>query len=96
MVYTFDQIKEALEPIFRRYGVRSAVLFGSYAKGLQTEKSDIDILVDSGLKGLVFFGLLDAIINTLGTEVDLLDVSQIKPNSSIEKEMIKTGIRLYG
>ena len=96
MVYTYNQIKETLEPVFRKYGVRSAILFGSYAKGSQTEKSDIDILVDSGLKGLAFFGLLDAIVNTLGKDVDLLDVSQIKPDSKIVEETKRTGVQIYG
>ncbi len=96
MVYTYDQIKNTLEPIFRKNGVRSAILFGSYAKGLQTEKSDIDILVDSGLRGLAFFGLLEEVINALGKDVDLLDVSQIKPNSRIDEETKKTGVQLYG
>ena len=96
MMYTCDQIKDTLEPVFKEYGVRSAFLFGSYAKGMPTEKSDIDILVDSGLRGLAFFGLLDAVTNALGKEVDLLDVSQIKPDSKIDEETKRTGVRLYG
>ena len=95
MVYTKNQIKETLTPVFREYGVRSAVLFGSYATGQQTEKSDIDILVDSGLRGLAFFGLLNAVTEALGKDVDLLDVSQVKPNSSIEVQVKSMGEPIY-
>ena len=45
---------DLLRPIFDEYHVRRAVLFGSYAKGCATEKSDVDILVDSGLIGCPF------------------------------------------
>ena len=96
MIYTSSQIKASLEPIFLKYGVRSAILFGSYAKGLQTDNSDVDILVDSGLRGLAFFGLLEEITDTLGKAVDLLDVSQVKPDSRIDEAAKKEGIKLYG
>ena len=48
-VQTINEIKGKLTPIFDAYGVRSAILFGSVAKGTSTEKSDIDLLVDSRL-----------------------------------------------
>ena len=51
-LYTPEKIKQTLAPVFREYGVRSAVLFGSYAKGMAGQNSDVDILVDSGLRGL--------------------------------------------
>ena len=57
--YSVSQIKKILSPIFEAHHVRRAVLFGSYAKGTARERSDIDILVDSGLRGLAFYGLLE-------------------------------------
>ncbi|MBR5375766.1 MAG: nucleotidyltransferase domain-containing protein, partial [Lachnospiraceae bacterium] len=51
---SIDSIRENLIPIFGRYNVKKAVLFGSYAKGMADDKSDVDIFVDSGLKGLKF------------------------------------------
>ena len=94
--YTVSQIQDILVPIFREYNIRKAVLFGSYAKGSAKDKSDIDLLVDSGLKGLAFFGLLEDVVNALGKEVDLLDTSQIIPNSDVDNEIKKTGVMIYG
>ena len=37
-VYSVSQLKSTLFPLFRDYGVRKAVLFGSYGKGTATEK----------------------------------------------------------
>ena len=93
--YTVSQIQDILVPIFREYNIRKAVLFGSYAKGSAKDKSDIDLLVDSGLKGLAFFGLLEDVVNALGKNVDLLDTSQVISDSDIENEIKATGIVIY-
>ena len=93
--YTVSQIQDILVPIFREYNIRKAILFGSYAKGSAKDKSDIDLLVDSGLKGLAFFGLLEDVVNSLGKDVDLLDTSQVISDSDIENEIKATGIVIY-
>ena len=40
-IYDIAEIKRRLEPVFQVNGVKSAVLFGSYAKGDATENSDM-------------------------------------------------------
>ena len=95
-VYTVSELKNILTPIFRQNGVRRAVLFGSYAKGAATPRSDVDLLVDSGLRGLAFFGLLEDVVSALEIPVDLLDVSQITADSQIDREIKESGVRIYG
>ncbi len=56
-VYTVSEIKKILHPVFAKHGVKSAIFFGSYAKGKATPESDIDLLVDSDLRGLKFMTL---------------------------------------
>ncbi|MBD5113593.1 MAG: nucleotidyltransferase domain-containing protein [Ruminococcaceae bacterium] len=94
-IYTKQQIQDILQPVFISHNVKKAVLFGSYAKGLAEERSDIDILVDSGLKGLAFYGLLEDVVASLGKSVDLLDASQIKVGSQVEKEIANSGVVIY-
>ena len=94
-VYSVSQLKNTLVPLFRDYGVRKAVLFGSYGKGTATEKSDVDLLVDSRLRGLHFVGFLDDIQRALGKDVDLFDVSHIQPDSLIDREIRQTGVTIY-
>jgi len=89
------EIKDKLTPIFDAYGVQSATLFGSIAKGTATEKSDLDLMVDSGLKGLRFVGLMEAIRNAVLLPIDLLDVTHIEKGSRIEQEIRKTGVVIY-
>ncbi len=95
-IYTQEQIKDILYPVFKEYGVHKAFLFGSYVKGLAKAESDIDIVVDSGLRGLSFYGLLEDVVTSLDKEVDLLDVTQIIPESEIDREIKRTGVLIYG
>ncbi|MCL1823942.1 MAG: nucleotidyltransferase domain-containing protein [Oscillospiraceae bacterium] len=96
MVENIQSIQEKLTPIFKNYGVKKAVLFGSYAKGCECENSDIDIMVDSGLKGLDFFGLLGDVCDNMIKQVDLIDTSQVVKGSKIEKEIKEAGVLIYG
>ena len=93
---TIDSIKEKLIPVFGRYNIRRAVLFGSYAKGTANERSDVDIFVDSGLRGLRFFGLLEDVTNALNMQVDLIDSSQVNDGSRVLSEINDTGVLIYG
>ena len=96
VVYSLDHIKNKLSPVFLLYNVKSAVLFGSYAKGRATSKSDIDLLVDSNLKGLKFFALLEDVREALDEkDVDLFDVTHIQSGSQIQSEINNTGVKIY-
>ncbi len=94
-VYTVAQIQGVLTPIFRKNKVRKATLFGSYSKGKATAHSDIDIMVDSGLRGLAFFGLVDDVCESLDCEVDLIDVRDITPDSKVDREIRNSGVVIY-
>ena len=96
IVYSISNIQTLLNPIFKEYNIKKAILFGSYAKGLAAKNSDVDLLVDSGLKGLAFYGLLEDVVNALDKNVDLLDTSQIIPDSLVDKEKKKSGVLIYG
>lgn len=89
-IYTVSQIKDILNPVFRRHNVRRAVLYGSYGKGRANEKSDLDLLVDSGLKGLKFVGLIEEVREAVDKEIDMIDVSHLERNSEIDTEIRKT------
>jgi len=94
-IYTISQIRGALTPLFNEYGIKKAILFGSYVKGEANEESDIDFCVDSGLRGLDFMLLVDEMSNLLKKDVDVFDVMHIKKNSRIETEINKTGVVIY-
>lgn len=93
--YTIPELKDRLTPIFEKHGVRKAILFGSYAKGTASANSDVDLLVDSGLRGLRFVGLLEDMQQAVGIDVDLFDVAHIEAGSQIDREIQETGVMIY-
>lgn len=82
-----EEIKKKVLPILKKYGVKRAGIFGSVVRGEETEKSDIDILVEiEGRVSLLdFVGLKLELEEALGRKVDLGEYSTIKP---IIKEQI--------
>lgn len=64
-----------------RYGVQRLGLFGSYVRGRQRKKSDIDILVTFG-RDIDLFDFLDLreyLESKLNTKVDLVMETALKP-----------------
>lgn len=94
-IYTIEEIKVILYPIFVKHNVKKAILFGSYVKGIATHQSDVDLLLDSGLRGLKFVGLIEDVRAALDKEVDVFDRTHIYPNSKISNEISKDGIVIY-
>ena len=95
-LYTIYEIKKVLKPIFDKHKVKKAILFGSYVKGTADSRSDIDLVVETNLKGLDFYGLLGEVTDKLRFPVDLIDKREIKKNSKFEKEVKETGVTIYG
>ena len=95
MMQNLSEIQAALKPVFYTYGISRAVLFGSVAKGTATDKSDLDLLVDSNLHGLRFVGFMEAIRCAIGMPVDIFDVAHIEKGSKIDNEIRSTGVTIY-
>ena len=96
-VYSVDEIKKKLQPIFTAIPIEKAILFGSYSKGNPVLLSDIDIVIDSRgrIKCIDFFGVLEDIADILKTSVDLLEASQIIDGSRVQYEIEEIGIVIY-
>ena len=60
-ILTIDQIRKICGEIFKDYSVEYCYLFGSYAKGKATEKSDVDLLVAMPVDGMKFFELIEVL-----------------------------------
>jgi Predicted nucleotidyltransferases len=76
-----EEVKQKINPILQRYGVKRAGLFGSCVRGEMSEDSDIDILVeiDKNISLLDFVGIKLEIEETLGKRIDLVEYHTIKP-----------------
>jgi len=76
-----EKIKSEILPVLRKHGVRRASLFGSISRGEETEKSDIDILVEfEGRKSLLDLTELKIELEEkLKRRVDVLTYKSIHP-----------------
>lgn len=95
-IYTIKQIEELSKPIFDNYNISYAFLFGSYAKNMANEKSDIDILVGCETKGFKFIQLQNDLINVFNKNIDLIRSNDLKNNEEFLNEILKTGEKIYG
>jgi len=89
-----EEIKRKLIPILRKNKVTKAGIFGSYARGKQSRKSDVDILIEiNDSVGLIeFIKLKMAIQELLRKKVDLVEYSTIRPE--IRENIIRNEISI--
>ena len=89
----FDEIKNEIVNISKKNDVNHLYLFGSYAKGLQTKNSDIDIVID-GCKDYDKF--LDDIDNIMTlTKIDVIDLKKITNNKYLMEDFNTYAKQIY-
>ena len=96
---TIEQIKEKVSILFNteyKGQIDFCYLFGSYAKGVANEKSDVDLYVFSSLTGVRFVGLIERLRQTLHKKIDLIRSSELSNNIELVNEIMKGGIKIYG
>lgn len=92
-------IKQVVRELFSKQypEIECAYLFGSYARGEATGKSDVDIVVVLNQPmGLKFYGIASDLEERLSKKVDLLTYEQIVNNAPMLKDILVEGIKVYG
>lgn len=86
---------EELSATLRQHGVTSASVFGSYARGDATAKSDLDLLVTyrTGMSLFDVIGLQQQLEADAGIRVDLVSKNYIKPR--LEKRIKADLVTLF-
>jgi len=77
------KLRSALPSLRARYGVQHLALFGSFARGEPTRRSNLDVLVefdDRPLTLLQFIALEGELSDLLGLKVDLVERQALKPH----------------
>lgn len=88
-----EKIKEKIIPhlsfLRKKYHVKKVGFFGSYSKGKETQKSDVDIMVELEypIGFFDFIRLEDFLGKTLNKKVDLVTRKALKP--AIKDEILK-------
>ncbi len=95
---TFDEIRNLIAPVLELYHVKSAYLFGSYARGEATETSDVDLFVvfdDDDISLFEVGGLLETLKEALQMNVDLLTDGN-KLTKRFQENLYRDMIHIYG
>ena len=90
-----SEIARKAAPILKKYGVRRASVFGSYARGDAGHTSDLDILYETGDATFSLWdavALRDELSDTLGVSVDIVPataiISYFQPYIEQDKQLI--------
>ena len=94
-ILKIEEIKNIVNKVFSKYSINFCYLFGSYAKNKANPTSDVDLLIDSEITGLDFFGLVEELRVSLHKKIDLLKINQLDNNQELLKEILKDGIKIY-
>jgi predicted nucleotidyltransferase len=94
---TITDIQTAVCNIAPLYPIRRVQLFGSYADGVATPDSDVDVLVEFGERPITlldYCGFQQELAETLNVSVDIVEL----PLSETAKEdlIIEQVVHLYG
>jgi predicted nucleotidyltransferase len=77
------QLKMLMPVLRERFAVETIEIFGSYVRGEQTEKSDVDVLVTfrepNDVDLFKFIELRLFLRDELGVDVDLVEKDAVKP-----------------
>ena len=90
-------IKRVCAEVLPKYPfVESVYLFGSYARGQATGKSDVDLLFVCPPVGMKLFEIAPALEEKLHKTVDIHTHRQLVQNEPLLAEVLREGIKIYG
>lgn len=77
---SIEELSLKARPVFIKYKIRKAAVFGSCSRGEMCRGSDVDLLIDAGdiKSGLVFVELKRKLENKLGRKVDLISYGSLQ------------------
>ena len=78
-VLNTEEIRAMVIPLLDKYDMRTASLFGSYARNEAHEDSDIDLLLEGnpGFRPLNVFGVAEDLHRLSGKKVDVFEISEL-------------------
>lgn len=88
-----EKLRESYSHLSSEYGLKRIGIFGSYDRGVQDERSDIDIIAEFELPiGLRFVEFTEYLENILGKKTDVLTPAGLEAirNQKIAREIKET------
>ena len=96
-ILSLNQIMKGVRNVIEKdyqESVSLCYLFGSYAKGYASDKSDVDLCVSTSLTGLDYAGLAEDLHRELHKTIELVRLNNA--SGELIYEIMKDGIKVYG
>lgn len=93
---TKTEIENQIRHLLVKYNAEYALLFGSYARGEETENSDVDVVVfgGDGFKKYNIFAFAEDLRQLTGKNVDAFEICEIDKSTPFYDNVIKEGIKI--
>ena len=87
-----EKYQQLILPVLKRYFIKRAAIFGSFAKGKNDSHSDVDLLIEPENDFTIFkmLKLEEEISALLNRKVDIVEYNALK--SSIRNEVLLSAI----
>jgi len=94
---SIEEIKSYITPVVEKYPIEKVILYGSYARGDASDKSDVDLVVESGgkMRNRKIFALGGDLLDVLPVRVDVYDILEITNPSAMYDNIQKDGVIIY-
>lgn len=90
------EIEKSIKVLLLKYHAEYAILFGSYARGEETEESDIDVIVVGGehFKSKDIFAFGEELRELTQKNVDAFEISEVNKDTEFYDNIMKEGVRI--
>lgn len=91
-----NEIEACIRTLLTKYHAKYAILFGSYARGEETEESDIDVIVVGGehfrAKDIFAFG--EELREMTKKDVDAFELREVNRNTEFYDTVMREGVKI--
>lgn len=93
---TRNRLEILIRELLKKYNGESAILFGSYARGDYTDKSDVDVVVFGGdqFKPIDIFAFGEDLREMTKKEADVFEIREINKDTEFYKNVLKDGVHI--
>ncbi|WP_299289923.1 nucleotidyltransferase domain-containing protein [uncultured Mucilaginibacter sp.] len=89
-----EHYQQIIVPVLKKFNIKRASIFGSIAKGLETNTSDLDLLIEpeAGFTLFTLIALENEITHLTKRKIDIVEFGALKP--SIKTEVLQSAIAI--
>ena len=90
------ELENLIRTLLLKYHAEYAILFGSYARGEETNESDIDVIVigGTGFKPRDIFSFGEELRQLTGKNVDAFEIREVNKNTEFYETVMREGVRI--